>query len=182
MEAIIEEFPEYKINTNGDVFSRYKNKTSIVVDEWRQLVPVLDKGVGYLIVTMVNATTKVRKNQFIHRLLAKSFIPNPENKPHVNHIDGNKQNNTLSNLEWATSKENSQHAVDLGLTTYDHCIKSVDQISLETGEVLATFASMKEAYIITKVQHQNISKVCRGLRKYAGGFFWRYSQSSETIQ
>lgn len=182
MEVIIEEFPEYKINTNGEVFSRYKYKTSIVIDEWRPLVIVLDKGTGYFLVTMINATTKVRKNQFIHRLLAKSFLPNPENKPHVNHIDGNKQNNTLSNLEWATSKENSQHAVNMGLTTYDHCIKMVDQVDLVTGELLATFVSMKEAYDVTRVQHQNISKVCRGLREHAGGFFWRYSQSSETIQ
>lgn len=182
MEVIIKEFPEYKINSNGDIFSRYKYKTSTVIDEWRPLVPVLDKGIGYFLVTMVNATTKVRKNQFIHRLLAQAFIPNPENKPHVNHIDGNKQNNTLSNLEWATSKENSQHAVAMGLTTYDHCIKSVDQINLETGDVIATYASMKEACDVTRVQKQNISKVCRGLRKHAGGFFWRYSQSSEAIQ
>lgn len=54
----------------------------------------------------------------LHRLLAEHFIPNPENKPNINHIDGNRQNNNLSNLEWVTSKENSRHMYDvLGFKT-----------------------------------------------------------------
>lgn len=173
LEHIIPDFPEYKINENGEVFSKYKYKTSIVTDEWRPLKPVLDAGVGYYLVTLVNAITKERKNRFIHRLLGQAFIPNPLNKPHINHIDGNKQNNSLSNLEWATNKENSQHAVLMGLTTFTHSEKPVIQIDLE-GNIIATFKSLQEAENITKVCKQNISKVVRGLRPRAGNFMWKY--------
>ena len=173
-EQIIPEFPEYKINEKGEVFSKYKFKTNIVTDDWRPVKQVLDKKVGYYLVTLVNAKTKVRKNRFIHRLLAQAFIPNPLTKPQVNHIDGNKQNNQLVNLEWATCKENSQHAVDIGLSTYTHCEKAVLQIDLSTGCVIREFKSLQEAETITKVARQNISKVVRGLRTKAGNFGWQY--------
>lgn len=56
-----------------------------------------------------------QKSYPLHRVVASTFIPNPENKPQVNHIDGNKTNNAVSNLEWVTNQENVQHAVKLGL-------------------------------------------------------------------
>jgi len=59
-----------------------------------------------------NGKTKKKR---LHRLLAINFIPNPKNKPQVNHIDGNKHNNSLSNLEWVTRGENIKHAYDNGL-------------------------------------------------------------------
>ncbi len=172
-EWIIPDFPEYKINEIGEVYSRYKFKTSIVTNEWRKVKPVLDKGIGYFLVTLVNAETKVRKNQFIHRLMCQGFIENPMNKPYVNHIDGNKQNNNLSNLEWATPRENSKHAVDTGLTTHLHCERKVLQYDINMN-LLGEFKSLKEAYIVTGVAHQNISKVVRGLRKTAGNYIWVY--------
>ena len=64
---------------------------------------------GYSCVTANN------RNQLIHRLVAEAFVENPDNKPHVNHKDGNKHNNAASNLEWVTPQENTQHAWDTGL-------------------------------------------------------------------
>ena len=68
---------------------------------------------GYLWVSLCK--NDKRKKKKIHRLVAKAFIPNTNNKPQVNHIDGNKHNNNLKNLEWVTSKENMEHAVKKGL-------------------------------------------------------------------
>ena len=68
---------------------------------------------NYLRVSM-NLTGK-SKDYFVHRLVAKCFVPNQENKPKVNHKDGNKHNNNVDNLEWVTSSENNKHAFDIGL-------------------------------------------------------------------
>jgi len=78
----------------------------------KQLKPKIDK-YGYKIITLSNKG--VRKCFSIHRLVAMAFIPNPLRKPTVNHIDGNKQNNFVDNLEWATQKEQKEHSIKTGL-------------------------------------------------------------------
>jgi len=88
----------------------------------RALKPYLNKD-GYHSVTVAGKKTKV------HRLLAEAFIPNPENKPEVNHIDGDKTNNAVTNLEWATASENRQHAYDTGLRG-----RAVDRVLAKLSE------------------------------------------------
>jgi hypothetical protein len=173
MELEIKNFPNYRISPDGSIWSNYKFKTAIACDEWRPVQHVLDKCVGYFLVTLVN--NECRKNQFIHRLLAQHFIPNPLNKPQVNHIDGNKQNNALSNLEWVTAAENSQHAVRIGLCDARTTAQSVPirQLTLD-GTLVAEHVSLHEAGRTTGVAWQNISKVVRGIRPKAGGFMWEY--------
>lgn len=173
MEKVIESFPMYSIDRNGSVFSKYKPNSSKESDSWKELQQVLDKGTGYYLVTLCN--NGLRKNQFIHRLLALHFVPNPENKPQVNHIDGNKQNNALTNLEWVTSKENSIHAVKMGLC---HSRIEATQVSIQkfslSGDLLAEYVSLHEAGRANSVAWQNIWKVANGRRKTAGGFVWKY--------
>ena len=92
----------YQISTFGRGKSFFRGKVRI-------LKPFVDKN-GYLQLMFG------RCNKFkVHRLVAQAFIPNPDGKPQINHIDGNKMNNHVSNLEWCTSIENNRHAVKIGL-------------------------------------------------------------------
>jgi len=96
----IPEFPGYKINSLGKIIS----------PKGCVLIQCVVK--GYCKVSLKNIQ---RKLVFVHRILAQTFIPNIENKPCINHMDGNKTNNSLENLEWVTHQENSKHAINLGL-------------------------------------------------------------------
>lgn len=177
MEKIIPEFPNYKINTSGQVFTRYCGKgLSVRLGEWRPLTQVVCSSTGYPLVTLCHEG--VRKNKRIHRLLMEAFVPNPHNKKHINHIDGIKTNISLDNLEWATPKENAQHASKTGLT--EHAIAAqrvaVVQYTPDGLHVIAEHPSIHEAGRSTGVAWQNISKVVRGLRPRAGGFVWEYKK------
>ena len=82
----------------------------------KQLRPSVDK-YGYERVVLTK--DGIRKTYSVHKLVALAFIPNPENKTTINHIDGNKRNNNVSNLEWATEKENQNHKWKNGLANYN---------------------------------------------------------------
>ncbi|ALM64160.1 HNH endonuclease [Lactococcus phage 936 group phage Phi4.2] len=108
---------------------------------------------------------------YLHRILATAFIDNPEEKPQVNHIDENKLNNDLSNLEWCSARENLTHGTRTKRAAEKHC-KKVVQLDLDDN-VLNVFKSMTQAERETGVSQGSISRCCDGERKSAGGFKWR---------
>lgn len=117
----------------------------------------------------------------VHRLVAEAFIPNPTNKPQVNHKDGNKHNNHLTNLEWVTQSENMKHAFEFGLEKHEmkgkhHTKESKNKmrkkiICLETGII---YNGLTEAEQILGISLKQISKCLRTQTKTAGGFHWKY--------
>ncbi|MGH1111211.1 MULTISPECIES: HNH endonuclease [Bacillus cereus group] len=118
LEGIVEYGEGYVISNNGVIkrLARTSNIKGGNVAYFKEKILKHTKlRTGYYKVTLTN--NGKQKNYQVHRLLALAFIPNPENKPSINHIDGNKGNNTLSNLEWATQSENSQHAYDNNLNS-----------------------------------------------------------------
>lgn len=81
---------------------------------------------GYL--SFTESINNKQRDVYVHRLVAETYIPNPLNKPCVNHIDGNKLNNHVSNLEWVTYKENSKHASKAGLNDYQKTRKTKNNV------------------------------------------------------
>lgn len=135
-----------------------------------RILSMCDNGKGYLVVNLkVNGSQRMRT---VHSLVATAFLPNVENKPCVNHKDGNKRNNSAENLEWVTFSENTIHAVENGLIT-NFGRKRV--VCVETGLV---FNSVKEAgeWVGIKCGASRIANCCYGRRgaKTCGGYHWRY--------
>lgn len=106
----IKTHPTYLVSNLGGIKNTAYNKERILKPSKNDQ--------GYLVVDLFNDNcNRRRKNHKVHRLVAELFIPNPENKLEVNHKDGNKQNNKVDNLEWATKSENTKHAYRIGLRT-----------------------------------------------------------------
>lgn len=113
-----------------------------------------------------------QKRFYAHRLVANAFIGNPENKEEVNHLDGNKLNNSKDNLEWATSSENKQHALDLELRKTKHVFCFSQDKAL-----VAEYKSAKEASAAVNISiPQIVMELNKEIKTLTGGFYWSYSR------
>lgn len=134
---------------------------------------------GYHSVTLGLGKRGNVKTELVHRLVASAFIKNSENKPFINHIDGDKSNNDVGNLEWVTPQENSAHAIRTGLIDPDK-IREAQKISSQKQmrPVICSngkwYASVTEAAKDTGASDGHITQVCRGERNTAAGLRFRY--------
>ncbi len=131
----------------------------------------------------------------LHRLLAKAFIPNIENKPHVDHINGVRDDNRLENLRWCTNKEN--HNFELARINNSKALKGRKQSSesvekrkktlqkrlgkkvnqyTHDGEFVASYNSFNEAARITGIWEASIRNCCIGKHQHAGGYIWKFPE------
>lgn len=126
-----------------------------------------DPDCNYYVVSL--SKDNVAKSVFIHRLVAEQFIERKPGYDFVNHIDGNKHNNCVENLEWVTPKGNKMHAIYTGLDVPHYGIRHI--YCLTNGEV---YPSISEAARKLNLDDSSISKVCRGRWKHTGGMVFRY--------
>lgn len=150
-----------KDTTNYYVSSlgRFKNSKGIIMKDYKP------HHSGYIYVRVNN------DKYALHRLIAFTFLENPENKEYVNHIDGNKTNNALANIEWNTPRENNLHSHKTGLTK---CFtRKITQYDLEMNKI-QDFNSISEASNFLNMSQSNIKAVLRNKQKTAGGFIFKY--------
>ena len=125
---------------------------------------------GYIdVILSVNQNKRCYR---LHRLVAEAFIPNPNNKPQVNHKDRNKRNNEVGNLEWVTGSENVVHAFATGRSVHK---RPVVQYTKNMGFV-AFWNSIREAGQALRISEHNICSCCNDKLPSAGGYIWRYGE------
>lgn len=169
MTLVQTKYDGYFITTSGDVFSSKGNQSDF------RSIKIKKTKTGYCCFNASLGNSK-SKTVYVHRLLAETFIPNPEKKPCVNHIDGNKSNNHISNLEWCTHQENTKHAHEVGLLT--PCYKPVVQLTI-TGEKMKEWKSVSHAARAVNTSPANITASCAG--RYKGlikGSKWVFKEQA----
>jgi hypothetical protein len=171
----ISEFKEYEVSNFGRVRGKdrfRKGKNGLCFLKGKELKQVINKR-GYPEVRFRKNGTHIR---VVHRLVAKAFIPNLENKPQVNHVDGNKLNNRVDNLGWMNNSENQKHAYFLGLQP-DKCGERNGRAKLTNEKV----TSLKELYNLGKSAREvseimNISLYT--VRQIISGTTWKINKTN----
>ena len=159
--VIDDEVWDYEVSTWGRVKSLNQGRTGKT-----KILKQTENEDGYLFVNLHK--NRKKKKCYVHRLVAIAFIPNPQNKPTVNHKDEDKHNNHVDNLEWATMKEQVSHGTrtERSAKTQGKRVRCI-----ETGVI---YDSTMEVERQTGLSHSTIVGCCKGKRKTCGGFHWEY--------
>ena len=164
----IKGFESYGITEDGNVINLKTGK---------RLRPFVNSN-GY-----VSAQFTIKGKHFvrlIHRMIAEAFIPNPEAKPYVNHIDGNKLNNSIDNLEWCTAQENTEHAAKVlkVIPQYEENNRKRQRPVQGThpdGTKTEVFPSIRSACNATGANKATLIGVLHGRKKTCRGMTWDYA-------
>ena len=173
---------DYKIYHNG----KKENPHSQIV-KGKKLKQSYNK--DYARIRLINNNGE-RKNYLVHRIVAEIFVPNPQSKQYVNHIDGNKKNNYFENLEWVTASENAIHSYGIGLSKVtEKTRKSARETAIKRNKsrckevyqydknynLLNSFPSLKDASEKLNISKTCISEVCHRKQKSSNGYLFSYN-------
>jgi len=155
----IKDFPNYYITPEGQVWSNNKNNyLKLKINKY-----------GYAYVILYN--NGIPTTKMVHRLVAEAFISNPNNLPQINHLNENKLDNHVENLEWCDNIYNANYGTrNLRVSRPVRCIETKEK-----------YCSAREASKQTGISSTSISKVCHGSRKTAGKFHWEFIDIKELI-
>lgn len=182
---VIDEYPDYMVSNMGRIKSLKLGKEKILTPRQR---------CGYPFVTLFKDCKRKQTN--IHRLVAQAFIPNPDNKPCIDHINTDRTDNRVENLRWVTHKENSNnpltikkmHSANIGEKNnmYNKCgkhhFRSKPILQLTPyGEFLKKWECTTEPSKKLKYSQGNIWACCKGERKTAYGYVWGFADEYEKI-
>lgn len=175
------EIPEYEskymVSTYGRIKSLNERNIGLILSQ---------KSRDYLSVGLHKLG--VQKFYLVHRLVAEAFLDNQYNKSQVNHIDGNKHNNHVSNLEWCTVHENLIHSMNVlgnkplvGKTNQQGVNNQREKavLQIQNGIVVAEYGCINDATLGTGIIHSGISRCCSGKQKTSKGFEWKYKEKRE---
>ena len=173
MQEIWKDIKDYEGYYQVSNLGRIKSLKRIVKGRWKNIIikeKILNRKIenGYLRVQL--SKNNISKIFLVHRLVAETFIPNPNNYKEINHKDENTINNNVDNLEWCTHSYNINYGTRTQ-KTIDKMCKSILQYDLQ-GNFIKKWKTMNEA--VRYYHNAHICDVCKGKRQSASGYIWKY--------